>query len=387
MQKRSGLRGYVLLLGFMIVLFLGLSAARAWAIPEPEGLELGQATEDEALGWRLVLHRPDGERQEYWLAEVFADSTGYEWNLGQPYLPLRLLAEAGGMPLGWQEYQVGRVHSGAAIWTEAQGFVLLLPGRQQLIKVGVDGQAIIQQEYAAPLLLEDTLCLPLALLEPLGLSWQLQSEQRLVEVWLPELPEWSGGEAAEPGGENGLDMAAAWQLAQPKLAEIWAVEAEAELLAAAETSFNAAQRNRSQNIYLAAEALHGLQLAPGEEFSFNAAVGPRTAERGFLSAIIFVDRQPVQGLGGGICQVSSTLYLALRQTKLSVLERHPHSLAVDYAPAGGDATVAWGSKDLRWQNNLEQSVYLLCRIGGGRLRIEIWQGEAPAELPALFILE
>ena len=59
MQKRSGLRGYVLLLGFMIVLFLGLSAARAWAIPEPEGLELGQATEDEALGWRLVLHRPD----------------------------------------------------------------------------------------------------------------------------------------------------------------------------------------------------------------------------------------------------------------------------------------------------------------------------------------
>lgn len=215
----------------------------------------------------------------------------------------------------------------------------------------------------------------------------MQSEQRLVEVWLPELPEWSGGEAAEPGGENGLDMAAAWQLAQPKLAEIWAVEAEAELLAAAETSFNAAQRNRSQNIYLAAEALHGLQLAPGEEFSFNAAVGPRTVERGFLSAIIFVDRQPVQGLGGGICQVSSTLYLALRQTKLSVLERHPHSLAVDYAPAGGDATVAWGSKDLRWQNNLEQPVYLLCRIGGGRLRIEIWQGEAPAELPALFILE
>ena len=81
MQKRSGLRGYVLLLGFMIVLFLGLSAARAWAIPEPEGLELGQATEDEALGWRLVLHRPDGERQEYWLAEVIADSIGYRYNI------------------------------------------------------------------------------------------------------------------------------------------------------------------------------------------------------------------------------------------------------------------------------------------------------------------
>lgn len=379
MQKRSGLRGYVLLLGFMVVLFLGLSAARAWAIPEPEGLDVAQAG-DEALGWRLVLHTPEGGRQEYWLAEVFADSAGYEWNLGQPYLPLRLLAEAGGTPLGWQEYRVGRVCSGAAIWAGPQGFVALLPGRQQLIRISAAGGAEIQQEYAAPLLLEDTLCLPLALLEPLGLSWQLQSEQRLVEVWLPDRTE-------DIYNIEEMDMAAAWQLAQPRLAEIWAAEAGAELLAAAETAFNPGQKNRSQNIYLAAEALHGLQLAPGEEFSFNAAVGPRTAERGFLPAIIFVERRPVQGLGGGICQVSSTLYLALRQTDLAVLERHPHSLAVDYAPAGGDATVAWGSKDLRWQNNLAGPVYLLCRIGGGRLRIEIWQGEAPAELPELFILE
>lgn len=380
MQKRSGLRGYMLLLGFMIALFLGLSAARAWAIPEPEGLEPSQA-EAEPVGWRLLLHTPDGGQQEYWLAEVFADSTGYEWNLGQPYLPLRLLAEVGEIPLGWQEYQVGRVHSGAAVWAGHQGFVFLLPGRQQLIIVAADGQATIQQEYAAPLLLEDTLCLPLALLEPLGLSWQLQSEQRLVEVWLPDCSNELSINMEE------IDLAAAWQLAEPKLAEIWAVEAEAQLLAAAETAFNPEQQNRSQNIYLAAEALHGLQLAPGEEFSFNAAVGPRTAERGFLPAIIFVERRPVQGLGGGICQVSSTLYLALRQTNLAVLERHPHSLTVDYAPAGGDATVAWGSKDLRWQNNLTEPVYLLCRIGGGRLRIEIWQGETPAELPTLFILE
>ena len=81
--------------------------------------------------------------------------------------------------------------------------------------------------------------------------------------------------------------------------------------------------------------------------------------------------------------MSSTLYMALRQTELQILERHSHSRPVAYAPKGADATVVWNALDLRWRNNLGAPVYLLCQIEGDRLRIEVWQGNAPRELPEI----
>src|SRR5690606_4254857 len=118
------------------------------------------------------------------------------------------------------------------------------------------------------------------------------------------------------------------------------------------TSFNPGLRGRTTNVRLASEAINGKVLMPGERFSFNSITGERTIKKGYRIAHIFV-RKPgqteseiVDGVGGGICQVSSTLYNAVRKTnnktdsKLAIIERNNHSLPVNYVPSGLDATVA-----------------------------------------------
>lgn len=388
MQNRAVFRAYCLLLGFLVILFLGVSMAKAWAIPEP-----GAIQPEPADGWRLVLHLADGRQQEYWLAaEVPAQAEGLPgWQLNEPYVPLRLLADNAGAHLGWFEYHNGSIHTGAAVCMLPEKSVVFLPGCSTVfcLRPGAEEQPQTVPEYARPLLLADTLCLPLQLLDTLGFTYELQAETAQVDVWLPA--DAGNFEYYNEERENLAEYAHAqietlWQDLQPALADFWAEELGNQLLAAAETSFDSALAGRTQNIFLAVQALHGWQAEPGADFSFNAAVGERTPERGFEPAVIFQNGEPVQGYGGGICQVSTTLYMALLQTDLQVLERHPHSLAVTYAPAGADATVAWKALDLRWRNNLDAPVYLLCRIEGNRLRIEIWQGNAPRELPEIFIM-
>lgn len=389
MQNRAVFRAYCLLLVFLVILFLGVSMARAWAIPEPGGIEPQPSD-----GWRLVIHQSDGRQQEYWLAaETPAAAEEMPgWQLNEPYVPLRLLAEKDGASLGWFEYHNGSIHTGAAVWWKDDKGVILLPGCSTVFGVSQSvGEPLVQNmpEYARPLLLQDVLCLPLQLLDALGLDYTLQAENARVDIWLSgdvtELAEnetdeqyYNEEKAAQAQIKN------VWQTIQPHLADFWAEELGNQLLAAAETSFNPALSGRTQNIFLAVEALHGWQAAPGTDFSFNQTVGPRTPERGFELATIFVDGEQQPGYGGGICQVSSTLYMALRQTELQILERHSHSRPVAYAPKGADATVVWNALDLRWRNNLGAPVYLLCQIEGDRLRIEVWQGNAPRELPEIF---
>ena len=111
--------------------------------------------------------------------------------------------------------------------------------------------------------------------------------------------------------------------------------------------------NRLNNIILASTAVNGLVLEPGEEFSFNRVVGQRTPERGYRSAPAFSNGTTVQAIGGGICQVSSTMYSSIMDSGLRVTERHPHGLPVSYIPRGRDATVNWGSLDFRFVNNTD----------------------------------
>jgi len=92
---------------------------------------------------------------------------------------------------------------------------------------------------------------------------------------------------------------------------------------------------------------------PGEEFSFNETVGIRTAERGYRSAPIILAGQFAQGIGGGICQTSSTIFAAIKPTQLLVTERRPHGLPVAYLPRGWDAAVSWGHMDFRFVNNTD----------------------------------
>jgi len=124
----------------------------------------------------------------------------------------------------------------------------------------------------------------------------------------------------------------------------------------------------------AAAALDGLIIKPGETVSFNTAVGPRIPERGYRQAKIIAGGKFENGLGGGVCQVSSTLYNALLLAGLEILERSNHSLAIAYVPLGRDATVVYGQKDLVFRNATDR--YLLVRSGleGLKLKIAIWGG-------------
>ena len=123
------------------------------------------------------------------------------------------------------------------------------------------------------------------------------------------------------------------------------------------------EENRLHNISLAIEAINGIILNPGEVFSFNAAVGPTSEDRGYLEAIIYVNGQEVDGCGGGICQLSSTIYGAALDANMTIVERHPHDgPQVHYVPAGMDATVAYGSLDLKIQSNYDNPVKITCRL-------------------------
>ena len=124
---------------------------------------------------------------------------------------------------------------------------------------------------------------------------------------------------------------------------------------------------RTHNIRLAATALDGTVLEPGAELSFNERVGARTAERGYLVAPVILREERQLQLGGGICQVASTVFDAALLAGLTPVERHRHSSPVDYIALGQDATIAWGFKDLKIRNDSEQTMRLTVRIVGATL--------------------
>lgn len=130
--------------------------------------------------------------------------------------------------------------------------------------------------------------------------------------------------------------------------------------------------NRAANIILATTSLNNYLLLPGEIFSFNKANGPRTAERGYLPAPVIVGNTVVPGLGGGVCQVSTTLYNAVLQAELEVVERYLHSQPIGYVPRGMDATVA-DSLDFRFRNNSDHLLMIRASNMGGSVDIQIWQ--------------
>lgn len=138
------------------------------------------------------------------------------------------------------------------------------------------------------------------------------------------------------------------------------------------TQFNPSNVERTENVRLAAKALDGVVLTPGEEFSFNQKVGERTASAGYKEALIIVDDQFVPGLGGGICQVSSTLYNAALLAKLNITERHPHSLEITYVPEGQDATVAYPYLDLKFKNNTPGLLLIRSSVQGRTLTFELY---------------
>ncbi|GAB6158968.1 VanW family protein [Desulfotomaculum varum] len=144
------------------------------------------------------------------------------------------------------------------------------------------------------------------------------------------------------------------------------------LLGMFSTQFDPNNVNRAYNISVAAAALDGLSIRPQEIVSFNEVVGPRSTEAGYKNAPIIINNELVDGLGGGVCQVSSTLYNAVLLANLEVTERANHSLPVPYVPIGRDATVVFGAVDLKFKNNTDCWLYLQSFVTGGRLTVKIF---------------
>ncbi len=150
------------------------------------------------------------------------------------------------------------------------------------------------------------------------------------------------------------------------------VKEQTVLLARFSTAYDASNGARSQNIALACSKIDGTILGSSGEFSFNAVVGKRTKERGFARAKVIQEGQFVDGVGGGVCQVSTTLYNAALLAGLTVTEQHPHSLAVGYVAPSRDAMVSGTFCDLKFINKGATPVYLRAHASGGKLTCSVY---------------
>lgn len=129
--------------------------------------------------------------------------------------------------------------------------------------------------------------------------------------------------------------------------------------------------NRATNLDLACKAINGVVLLPGESFSYNETLGERTTERGYKTGIAYFNGKSVPSVGGGICQVSSTLYYCALQADLEILVREEHCYAPGYVPLGMDATVSWGTLDFSFRNNLEYPIKIVAEADGGTTTVTI----------------
>ncbi len=138
---------------------------------------------------------------------------------------------------------------------------------------------------------------------------------------------------------------------------------------------------RNVNLALAAEKIDGIIIPPGGKFSFNKVVGPRTEKCGFKKAGVISQGKVIPGLGGGICQVSTTLYRTALQAGLKIDERHNHSIydGIEYAARGLDAAVAWGYKDFKFSNSLDLPILISAKAGPGSVFIELFAEKVPFE--------
>jgi vancomycin resistance protein YoaR len=156
------------------------------------------------------------------------------------------------------------------------------------------------------------------------------------------------------------------------------------------TYFNSYNKERTHNIRLAANAVNGQVVLPGEAFSFNKTVGNRTSEKGYMKAPVIVRGELSEGIGGGICQVSSTLFNAVDQVGVNIVERFSHSRRVPYVPPKRDATVSWYGPDFVFINPHSQPILIRANVYGGQLIVRIFSSEginhktvpnAPSKLP------
>ncbi len=141
------------------------------------------------------------------------------------------------------------------------------------------------------------------------------------------------------------------------------------------TTYNNSDRNRNTNLAVGCQYINGTILAPGEVFSANVGLGSQTAAGGYKMAGVYNNGKVEQGMAGGVCQVTTTLYNAAIMAELEIVERHPHSMTVGYVPLGRDAAVAGNYKDLKFRNNTEYPIMIEAYASGGKLVMNIFGHE------------
>ena len=149
-------------------------------------------------------------------------------------------------------------------------------------------------------------------------------------------------------------------------------EAFPDLLSSFSTKYSVRATARTTNLKLAASKINGTVLMPGETFSYNKVVGARTIAAGYKEAPIYVSGEVVDGLGGGICQITSTLYNAVVYANLDVVERTNHQFVPSYVTASRDATVVYGSLDFKFKNNRNYPIKINCSVSGGIANFQIF---------------
>ena len=191
--------------------------------------------------------------------------------------------------------------------------------------------------------------------------------------------------------ENGLDFAISLDEAKDMLSEekseyviplqtlypnvttnMIGTEAFPDMLSTYSTRYSTSDRDRTTNLQLAASKINGTVLMPGETFSYNQVVGERTIAAGYKEAPIYVEGEVVDGLGGGICQITSTLYNAVLYANLEIVERSNHQFVPSYVTASRDATVVYGSIDFKFKNNRDYPIKIVCSVSGGIARFDIY---------------
>ena len=149
-------------------------------------------------------------------------------------------------------------------------------------------------------------------------------------------------------------------------------EAFPDLLSSFSTKYSIRATARTTNLKLAASKINGTVLMPGETFSYNKVVGARTIAAGYKEAPIYVSGEVVDGLGGGICQITSTLYNAVVYANLDIVERTNHQFVPSYVTASRDATVVYGSLDFKFKNNRNYPIKINCSVSGGIANFQIF---------------
>lgn len=149
-------------------------------------------------------------------------------------------------------------------------------------------------------------------------------------------------------------------------------EAFPDMLSTFSTKYAASNHNRTTNLILAANKINGTVLMPGETFSYNKVVGARTIAAGYKEAPIYVQGRVEDGLGGGICQITSTLYNAVIYANLEITQRTNHQFIPSYVTASRDATVVYGALDFQFKNNRNYPIKLVCSVSGGVANFQIF---------------